>query len=183
MENDIELQQQQFYSPSFRTDRYDSAYGTAPSSPSSSLNNPPPQSDHYSSTSSLHEQPSKKFSFNSSNDFGSFYNQRRHTHAFNRTTSPSNPNDNEDTYQSIQHVQLKREQDGSLQGVSIQIEQSHNNDGTTERRRTCMQACGVRRRTTLLPPRPPPSPSSTDRSSDGQSWMHYRTNSTPSFTQ
>lgn len=95
----------------------------------------------------------------------------------------NNNNNDEDTYRSIQHVQLKREQDGSVEGVSIQIEQSHNNDGITERRRTCMQACGVRRRTTVLPPRPPPSPSNPDRSSDGQSWLYYRTHSTPTFTQ
>jgi hypothetical protein len=85
----------------------------------------------------------------------------------------------------VQHVQLKREQDGSLEGVAIQIEQSHNNDGIVERRRTCMQACGVRRRTVVLPPRPPSSPassSSADRSSNDQPWVYYRTNSTPSFT-
>ncbi len=183
MENDIELQQQQFYSPNFRGDRYDSAYGTAPSSPSSSLNPPP---HHYSSASALHEQPSKKFSYSSYNDFSSFSDNRRHTHTFHRTSSPTfqnNNNDNNDTYRSVQHVQLKREQDGSLEGVAIQIEQSHNTDGMIERRRTCVQACGVRRRTTVLPPQPSSSSSNTDRSSNDQPWLYSRTNSTPSFTQ
>ncbi len=189
VENDIELQQQQFYSPSFRGDRYDSAYGTAPSSPSSSLHNHP---DHYSSTSSLHDQSSKKFFYSSHNDFGSFYNNRRYIHAFNEASSrspssspTSNNNDNEDKYRSVQHVQLKQEQDGTLEGVAIQIEQSHKTDGMIERRRTCMQACGVRRRATMLPPKSPSSSSSsnTEQSSNDQPWLYYRTNSTPSFTQ
>ncbi|CAF0760369.1 unnamed protein product [Rotaria sp. Silwood1] len=192
VENDIELQQQQFYSPSFRDTRYDSAYGTAPSSPNSSYHN---HHDHYFSTTSLHEQPSKNYSFPSSNEFGSFYNNRRHTHAFHRTSSPppsssstlhnnNSNNDNEDTYRSVQHVQLKREQDGSLEGIAIQIEQSYNTDGMIDRRRTCMQACGVRRRTTILPPRSPSSSTSnTDRFSYDQPWLYYRANSTPSFTQ
>lgn len=193
VENDVELQQQRFYSPSFRADRYDSAYGTAPSSPSNPLKN---QSNHYSSTSSLHEQSSKRFTYPSNDDFGSFYNNRRHTHAFRSTSSsppPSttysyqnlhNSDENEDTYHSLQHVQLKQQQDGSIEGVAIKIEQSHKSDGLTERRHTSVQACGVRRRTTQLPPRPPPSSSSynTDRSSNDQSWLSYRTISTPSFT-
>lgn len=192
VENDIELQQQQHYSPAFRSDRYDSAYGTAPSSPS---NSQPNHNDHYSSTSSLHEQSSKKSSYSSNNDFDSFYNNRRHTHAFQRTSSPSsstfhnnnnnnnknNDDDDDDTYRSIQHVQLKREQDGSVEGIAIQIEQSHNTDGFVERRRTCMQACGVRRRTTILPPESSSS-SNTNRFAYDQPWLHYRTNSTPSFT-
>ncbi|CAF2534207.1 unnamed protein product [Rotaria sp. Silwood2] len=195
VENDIELQQQQFYSPSFRDNRYDSAYGTAPSSPNSSQQN---HHDHYFSTSSLHEQPSKKYSYPSSNEFGSFYNNRRHTHAFQRTSSPhpsssstfdnnnNSNNDDDDTYRSVQHVQLKREQDGSLEGIAIQIEQSHNTDGMIDRRRTCMQACGIRRRTTILPPRSPSSSSTasnTDQFSYDQPWLYCRTNSTPSFTQ
>lgn len=154
VENDIELQQQRFYSPSFRVDRYDSAYGTAPSSPSNPLRN---QSNHYSSTSSLHEQTSKRFTYPPNDDFGSFYNNRRHTHAFRSTSSspppPSssttyshqnihNTNENEDTYRSLQHVQLKQQEDGSIEGVAIQIEQSHKNDGITERRHTCVQEIG-----------------------------------------
>ncbi len=80
---------------------------------------------------------------------------------------------------------MKREEDGSIEGVAIQIEQSHKTDGMMERRRTCMEACGVRRRTTMLPPRTPPSsPSSnTERSSNDQPWIYYRTLSTPSVTQ
>ena len=88
VENDIELQQQQFYQPSFRNDRYDSAYGTAPSSPSSSQHNP---TEHYSSTSSLHDPFSRKPFRPSQHQFGSFYNNRRHTHAFQRTSSFSPP--------------------------------------------------------------------------------------------
>ncbi|CAF0922056.1 unnamed protein product [Rotaria sordida] len=198
VENDIELQQQRFYSPSFRDNRYDSAYGTAPSSPNSSQQNHP---NHYFSASSLNEQPSKKYSHPSSNEFGSFYDNRRHTHAFHRTSSPlpsssstfhnnnnnnnNSNNDNEDTYRSVQHVQLKREQDGSLEGIAIQIEQSYNTDGKVDRRRTSMQACGVRRRTTILSSKSPSSSTSasnTDRFSYDQPWLYYRTNSTPSFT-
>ena len=41
-------------------------------------------------------------------------------------------------------------EDGTLEGVAIQIEQSHSNDGMIDRRRTCVQACGVRRRTTVF---------------------------------
>lgn len=55
-----------------------------------------------------------------------------------------------------------------------------------ERRRTCMQACGVRRRATMLPPKSTPSSSSssnTERSSNGQPWTYFRTHSTPTFTQ
>ncbi len=80
---------------------------------------------------------------------------------------------------------MKCEQDGSLQGVAIQIEQSHKTDGMIERRRTCMQACGVRRRTTILPPRSPSSSSSsnTERLSNDQPWLFSRTHSTPSFNQ
>ncbi len=97
------------------------------------------------------------------------------------TFQNNNNNDNEDTYRSVQHVQMKCEQDGSLEGVAIQIEQSHKTDGMIERRRTCMQACGVRRRSTLLPPRCPSS--NTERSSNDRPWLYYRTHSTPSFTQ
>lgn len=67
--------------------------------------------------------------------------------------------------------------------MAIQIEQSHNTDGMIERRRTCVEACGVRRRTTVLPPQPSSSSSNTDRSSNDQPWLYSRTNSTPSFTQ
>ena len=148
----------------------------------------------------------KKFFYSSNNDFGSFSNNRRHTHAFNQKSSSRSPsptfnnnnnynnnNDNEESYRSVQHVQLKRDEDGSLEGVAIQIEQSHKNDGMIERRRTCMQACGVRRRTTMLPPRSPSSASSssktpppttnTDRSSNDQSWLTYRPHSMTSSTQ
>ncbi|CAF3412379.1 unnamed protein product [Rotaria socialis] len=198
VENDIELQQQQFYSPRLLGDRFDSAYCTAPSSPSNL------QQNHYFSTSSLHEQPSTKCSYASKNEFGSFYNNRRHTHAFQRAHSPHLPtppssssssnfhnnnnknksNDNEDTYRSVQHVQLKREQDGSLEGIAIQVEQRHNTEGMMERRHTCMQACGVRRRTTIISPRSPTSSTSnTDGFSYDQPWLYYRANSTPSFTQ
>ena len=82
-------------------------------------------------------------------------------------TSPSI--DNEDTYQSVQHVHLKREEEGS----SIQIEQSQKNDGIIEERRTCIEACGVRRKTAVLPA----------RSSNVYPWIYHRANSTPSFIQ
>ncbi|CAM4780016.1 unnamed protein product [Rotaria magnacalcarata] len=193
VENDIELQQQQFYSPRLFSNRFDSAYCTAPSSPSNL------QQNHYFSTSSLHEQPSAKCPYTSKNEVGSFYNNRRHTHAFQRAPSPLLPtppsssssssnfhnnnnnnnksNDNEDTYRSVQHVQLKCEQDGSLEGTAIQIEQSHNTEGMMERRRTCMQACGVRRRTTIISPRSPTSStSSTDGFSYDQPWLYYLKN-------
>ncbi len=65
--------------------------------------------------------------------------------------------------------------------MAIQIEQSHKTDGMIERRRTCMQACGVRRHVTMLPPKSPSS--NTEQSSNDQPWLYYRTNSTPSFTQ
>jgi hypothetical protein len=83
------------------------------------------------------------------------------------SSSPSN--DDEDKSQSIEHIQLKRDQDCSLEGVAIQIEQ----------RRTSMQACGVRRRTTDLPLQR----SNTDRLSNDYPWLYHRTNSTPSFIQ
>ncbi|CAF4213029.1 unnamed protein product, partial [Rotaria magnacalcarata] len=102
----------------------------------------------------------------------------------NNNNNNNKSNDNEDTYRSVQHVQLKCEQDGSLEGTAIQIEQSHNTEGMMERRRTCMQACGVRRRTTIISPRSPTSStSSTDGFSYDQPWLYYRANSTPSFTQ
>ena len=106
------------------------------------------------------------------------HNHRHQTYSFPRAPSPSFPaNDNEDAFRSISYVQLKREQDGSLEGIAIQIEQSHQTNGKIQRRRTCMESCGVRRRATILPPR---CPSSTrDRSSNDQSGLCYRTNSTP----
>lgn len=76
---------------------------------------------------------------------------------------------------------MKREIDGSVEGVAIQIEQSHKTEGMIERRRTCMQACGVRRRTTIISPRP--SATNTDGFSFDKPWLYYRTYSTPSFTQ
>ena len=116
-----------------------------------------------------------------------------HSHEYHRTSSPSssssssnfrtngNDNDNEDTYRSVQHVELKHQQDGSLEGVAIQIEQSHNTDGRIERRRTCMQACGVRRRTMILYPETSSS-LSTDMFPSDSSCPYYRPNSTPTFT-
>lgn len=77
---------------------------------------------------------------------------------------------------------MKREEDGTIEGVAIQIEQSNKTDGMIQRRRTCMEACGVRRRTTMLPPKSPSS-SNSQGSSNGQSWNYFRTHSTPSFTQ
>ncbi|CAF0833207.1 unnamed protein product [Adineta steineri] len=86
--------------------------------------------------------------------------------------------DNDDTYQSIQHVQLQREQDGSLKGLSIQLEKSQQNDGIIEQRRTCMEAYGIRRKPNALPYR---SPSNTERFSHDYPWLYYRANSSPSF--
>ena len=119
-------------------------------------------------------------------DIHMHFNQDHHVSPSSSPTFPNNTNnnDNEDSYRSIQHVQLKQEEDGSLEGVAIQIEQSHKTDGMIERRRTCVQACGVRRRTTNLPPRPPSSSSTTtDQSFNDHPWLYYRTHSTPSFTQ
>ena len=108
------------------------------------------------------------------------FNEHLHSHHL-RPPVFDHPNDNEDTYQSVQHVQLKREQDGSLEGVAIQIEQSQKTEGTMKQSRTCVEACGVRRRTTAIPPRSPSS--NTTRLSNDRPWLYYRTTSSPSFIQ
>jgi hypothetical protein len=99
------------------------------------------------------------------------------------SSSPTFPpsNDNEDSYRSVQHVQLKREEDGSLEGVAIQIEQSHTTEGPIQQSRTCVEACAVRRRTTGIPPQS--SSSNSTESSNDQPWLYYRATSSPSFIQ
>jgi hypothetical protein len=104
--------------------------------------------------------------------------KRRHTH----TLYPTSFNDNKDTYKSTEHVQLKKEQTGSLEDLSIQIEQSKKNDGIIQRHRTSMQSCEIRRRISGLPVRSSSS-LNKDRLSKNYPWFFHRTNSTPSFIQ
>ncbi|CAF1143784.1 unnamed protein product [Didymodactylos carnosus] len=203
VENDIELQQQQYYKPtsqlSCRNERFDSAYGTAPPSPTSSTNDKPSCSSLslHDTNNNLEEtldfglinkfsDPLKRLS--TTND--TFFNNRRHTHTYDSTSTDdqqeqqqSNNSDNDDTYHCIQHVQLKHDDWGGVEGVAVQAERSTSttNDGNIERKRTTFEACGVRRRTTMFPSAS--SNSTTHESSTLQqpSWLHYRTTSTPSF--
>ncbi|UJR35504.1 hypothetical protein I4U23_028258 [Adineta vaga] len=174
VENNVELQQQQYYSPTSCSENYDNSPATTISSPNRSSPNPP---DHSLSVA-LHDPSFKRRSCPINNGSGTFHNHRHQNYSFPRNTSPSfQNNDNEDAFRSISYVQLKREQDGSLEGIAIQIEQSQQTNGKVQRRRTCMESCGVRRRATILPPR---CPSSTrERSSNDQCGLSYRNNSTP----
>ncbi|CAF1679206.1 unnamed protein product [Adineta ricciae] len=174
VENNPELQQQRFYSPTSRNENLNNSTGTTSSSP----NRTSPSSLDRALPVALHDPSFRKRSCPINNGSGAFHNHRHQTYSFPRASSPSFPaNDNEDAFRSISYVQLKREQDGSLEGIAIQIEQSHQTNGKIQRRRTCMESCGVRRRATILPPR---CPSSTrDRSSNDQAGLCYRTNSTP----
>lgn len=174
VENNVELQRHQFYSPTSRGEPSESSSSNASSSPIPSSPSPP---DH-SLTVALHDPSFRKRGCSINNGSGSFHQSRAHTHSFPRTSSPIFSNtDGEDAFRSISYVQLKREQDGSLEGIAIQIEQSQQTHGKIQRRRTCMESCGVRRRATILPPRCPSS--HRERSSNDQPGLCYRTNSTP----
>ncbi|CAF1121318.1 unnamed protein product [Adineta steineri] len=178
IENNVELQQQQYFSPNFRGERYDSRYGTVSNLPNISIESP--LDNHSLSLTALNEQPSKKRAYPLSNGCGSFNNNRQPQTqpTLPRPLSPNFPNnDPEDAFRSISYVQLKREQDGSLEGIAIQIEQSQQTNGKVQRRRTCMESCGVRRRTTILPPRCPSS--NRDRSLNDPPGISYRPNSSP----
>lgn len=178
-DHDIEIQQQNFYRPGFPDERYDSAYGTAPSSPSIAESN---HQDQFSSNSSIPCSPIKKYAHSSDPMSGSFYQNRRHTHSFHRVSSPlsdSNHDPDEDMYRSVQQVQVKREEDGSIEGIAIQIEQSKKTEGFVKQSRTCVEACGIRRRTTIIPPQT--SAFTQTRSFNDQPWLYYRTTSSPSI--
>lgn len=179
VDHDVELQQQKFYrTTAFRDDRYDSAYGTAPSSPSASESQ---QSDNYSSTSSLPHSVNRQNSNSTNFGSNSFENNRRHTHSFDRTSFDSSSDPNEDSYRSVKHVQMKRDENGTIEGVAIQLEQSQKTFGSIKQSRTCVEACAVRRRTTIIPPQSPTTHSS--RLYDDRPWLYHRTSSSPSFIQ
>ena len=79
---------------------------------------------------------------------------------------------NDDTYYSIEQVQLKREQDGSSKGSLIQLEKSHRNDRIIDQEKTSMEAIGVRRKAL-----------SKGRSSDDYPWFYYKRDLSPSYIQ
>ncbi|UJR10434.1 hypothetical protein I4U23_014638 [Adineta vaga] len=114
-----------------------------------------------SSTSLTETQMDRRDSTSSSND-SAYYNQ----------DEDSSPKSTDETYHSVQHVQLKREEDGSSKGLSIQFEKSHHNDGIIDQRRTCMEAIGMRRNLT-----------NQGRSSNDYPWVYYQTDLSPSYIQ
>ncbi|CAF0819757.1 unnamed protein product [Didymodactylos carnosus] len=203
VENDIELQQQQYYKPtsqsSPRAERYDSAYVTEPPSPISPTNDKLSYSSSFLNDTNNNLQETSDFDLtvkmsnplkqsNTIND--NIFHNRRHTYTYNNTSTnyqqeqqQSNNNDNDDTYHCIQHVQLKHDNSGIVEGVALQAEQSTSttNDGNIERKRTMLQASGFRRRTTMFPSTSSNFSPYTTSSSQPPSWLYYRTTSTPSF--